>query len=111
MNLLTKEIEKNLKPYCYYDGKDPRKVPIVVKYFTPDSSWTWYAWERIEGTNVLFGLVAGMEVELGTFDLDVLRQVRGKMGLPIERDLHFSGKTLYDLAVKYNIGWLLKKAS
>jgi hypothetical protein len=35
-----------------------------VKYFTPDSNWTWYASE-FDGEDTFFGPVAGFEVELG----------------------------------------------
>lgn len=44
-----------------------------------------------------FGLVSGQEVELGYFALSELEQVRGPLGLPIERDLHFKPTTLREL--------------
>lgn len=39
---------------------------------------------------LFFGLVIGHEPELGYFSVDELEQVRGRLGLPIERDLHFT---------------------
>ena len=45
-----------------------------------------------------FGLVYGHEREFGYFLLSELEEVRGPMGLPIERDLHFKPKTLAELA-------------
>jgi hypothetical protein len=45
----------------------------------------------------LFGLVSGFEVELGFFTLSELKEQRGSLGLPIERDLHFEPKTLREL--------------
>ena len=45
-----------------------------------------------------FGLVEGHEKELGYFVLSELEEVRGPMGLPIERDLHFKPKTLEEIA-------------
>ena len=45
-----------------------------------------------------FGLVDGHEKELGDFLLSELEEVRGPMGLPIERDLHWQPKTLADIA-------------
>ena len=63
--------------YSQEDTPDPM---VVVKFFTPDAGWTWYA---IEGSPVdedgyydtdkekvdflFFGLVSGLEVELGYF--------------------------------------------
>ena len=67
-----------------------------VKFFTPDSNWTWYGCE-FDGEDVFFGLVDGFELELGYFSLGELQEVRGPWGLPIERDLHFEPKTLRDL--------------
>ena len=67
-----------------------------VKFFTPDSNWTWYASE-FDGEDIFFGLVSGFEVELGYFSLKELQEVKGPLGLPIERDLHFEPKTLKEL--------------
>ena len=67
-----------------------------VKFFTPDSNWTWYASE-FDGEDIFFGLVVGLEVELGYFSLSELQSVRGPWGLAIERDLHFAPKTLREL--------------
>jgi hypothetical protein len=63
----------------------------VVKLFTPDAQCTWLLTEIDESTDLAFGLCdLGMgEPELGYVSLTELRAVRGKLGLPIERDLHF----------------------
>jgi hypothetical protein len=45
-----------------------------------------------------FGLVDGHCKELGYFSLSDLEGVRGPMGLPIERDLHWQPKTLEEIA-------------
>jgi len=105
MKLLPKEIREILPPLYSQDGKGGKAV-VYVKYFTPSSSWTWFA---TEGESVLddsgkevdfkfFGLVEGHEKELGYFVLSELEEVRGPMGLPIERDLHFKPKTLEEIA-------------
>ncbi len=62
----------------------------VVKLFTPDAQCTWLLTE-IDADGLAFGLCdLGMgEPELGYVSLVELRSVRGKLGLPIERDLHF----------------------
>ena len=38
---------------------------------------------------VFFGLVSGLEVELGYFSLSELKTVRGAFGLHVERDRYF----------------------
>ena len=77
MKLLPEEIELQLKPLYHYDGKPPADVPVPLKLFTPDSNWTWYAWEYDPKQRIFFGLVSGFEVELGYFSLDELEGVRG----------------------------------
>jgi len=94
MNLLTKAIEKKLpRPYSTENESDPL---AVVKFFTPDSSWTWYATE-FDGSDTFFGLVDGHEKELGYFSKSELESVRGPMGLHIERDLYFKPTRLSEL--------------
>jgi len=86
MKLLTKEILERLpKLYATENEKDPI---VWCKFFTPDSSWTWYVTE-FDGEDTFFGLVDGFEKELGYFSLRELKTVRGKLGLPIERDMFF----------------------
>ncbi len=93
--LLDAESREKLPPL--YSGEEKGlEAQAQVKFFTPDSNWTWYASE-FDGEDILFGLVSGMEVELGYFSLKELEEVRGPLGLPIERDLHFEPKTLKEL--------------
>jgi hypothetical protein len=105
MKLLPQEIREKLPPLYSQDGKGGKAI-VYVKYFTPSSSWTWYA---TEGEPILdesgkevdfrfFGLVDGHEKEFGYFVLSELEEVRGPMGFPIERDLHFKPKTLEEIA-------------
>jgi len=96
MKLLTKEIREKLPPLYSQDGLGGKAV-VHVKFFTPDSSWTWYATE-FDGEDRFFGLVDGQEKELGYFSLKELESVRGPLGLPIERDLHWQPKTLAEIA-------------
>ncbi len=88
MKLLTKEIEKNLP---LLDETSKTEDPIAqVKFFTPDSNWTWYATEYDPNERLFYGLVEGFVTELGYFSLDELESVKGPLGLKIERDIHFS---------------------
>ena len=63
----------------------------VVKLFTPDAQCTWLLTELDPDGGLAFGLCdLGMgEPELGYVSLAELTAVRGKLGLPVERDLHF----------------------
>jgi len=63
----------------------------VVKLFTPDAQCTWLLTELDPDGGLAFGLCdLGMgEPELGYVSLAELTIVRGQLGLPIERDLHF----------------------
>lgn len=98
MELFPKEL-RNTVPLLYsQDGKGMEAV-AQVKFFTPDSNWTWYVTEAAEedGDVRFFGLVKGFETELGYFMLSELQAARGPLGLPIERDLYFKPKPLSQL--------------
>jgi len=91
MELLTKAILNKLpKLYSQENVADPI---AQVKFFTPDSSWTWYATE-FDGVDRFFGKVIGHETELGYFSLAELKSIKGRWGLKIERDMHWSPKPL-----------------
>jgi hypothetical protein len=97
MQLLTKQLRRQLPPlYATENEKDPM---VWVKYFYPDFSWTWWGIE-FDGKDTFFGLVDGFEVELGYFTLSELQSNRGKLGLPIERDLYFQPCRLSELRAK-----------
>ena len=94
-NLLDPESREKLPPL--YSGEEQGlDAPALVKFFTPDSNWTWYASE-FDGDDIFFGLVIGFAIEFGYFSLAELQNVRGPMRLPIERDLHFEPKSLREL--------------
>ena len=96
--LLTDKNRQDLPAlYANENVKDPK---AVVKFFTPDANATWYAFE-FDGEDMFFGYVdlgLGAEsAELGYFSLSELEKVRGKLGLPVERDLHFTPKSLDEI--------------
>jgi len=93
---LLDEISRKKLPQLRSGEELGLEAPAQVKFFTPDSNWTWYASE-FDGVDTFFGLVSGFEVEFGNFSLSELQQVLGPMGLPIERDLHFEPKKLSEL--------------
>lgn len=87
MKLLTAEIRKALPPLGSTEALGTA-APVIVKFFTPTSSWTWYATE-FDGEDLFFGLVDGFAKEFGYFSLRELESVRGPYGVGIERDLYF----------------------
>lgn len=70
----------------------------VVKLFTPDANATWLLSELDpDNPDWAWGLCdLGLGFpELGTVSMSELGTVRGALGLPVERDLHFTpDKTL-----------------
>jgi Protein of unknown function (DUF2958) len=72
-------------------GADIDPVPLV-KLFTPDANATWLLTEiDPEAPDLAFGLCClGLgNPELGSVSLSELASVRGPMGLPVERDMHY----------------------
>ncbi len=98
MMLLTKENRSSLPALGSQDGEGDNAI-AKVKFFTPDSNWTWYATE-FDGEDTFFGLVQGFEEELGYFSLSELDNAKGPMGLKIERDRWFKPTSLKDLRGK-----------
>jgi hypothetical protein len=96
MKLLTKAIRSMLPPLGSTDRLPNDQVTVQAKFFTPDSSWTWFAME-FDGEDTLFGLVVGFEAEMGYWSLSELEATRGPWGLPIERDLWFKPTPLSQL--------------
>lgn len=94
MKLMTRKLERVLAEFPIYsqDGRGG-EATVAVKYFTPDSSYTWYVTEGSRAANGewrLFGLVFnGREFEWGYFNLRELETLRGPWGLPVERDRYF----------------------
>ena len=105
MKLLPKEIREILPALYAQDGKGGKAI-AHLKLFTPDSAFTWWITEGgpikdEQGNEVdfhMFGLVEGQCRELGYVSLRELEELRGPMGLPVERDLHWQPKTLEEIA-------------
>ena len=87
-NLLPADIIGNIPALgATSDNPDPT---FHVKIFTPDSSLTWFVAEYDPESKIGYGFVIGPFPEWGTFSFDEIRKLRGSLGLPVERDLHFS---------------------
>ena len=109
MKLLTKAIEKKLKPLYFYDGKEPQNIPVPLKIFNPWGSGTWYLWEYDPNERVFFGACKLFEIELGYVSRDELENLKVGPGkaLPLERDKWWNGKTLEDVIdAEPGLNWL-----
>lgn len=76
------ETERSLNPICH------------IKLFTPDAQWTWFIIEIDDDQNICYGFVQGLENELSYFSLEELKQLKGPLGLCVERDVSFSPTAL-----------------
>jgi hypothetical protein len=99
MKLLTVDIRKKLlrngklrQQRDQEDKPEPDFWP-VVKLFTPDAGCTWLLTEiDPDDPDIAFGLCdLGFGCpELGSVSLSELEAVRGRLNLPVERDLYFT---------------------
>ena len=81
-----------------YTSENEEDSIVRVKLFLSDSNWTWFIIEVSQSDgDTCFGVVVGLEVELGYFSLAELSTVRGVMNLPVERDLYFQAKPLSEV--------------
>ena len=102
MTLFTKTQLEQLIANCQaqivrMDAGDPDiDFKPVVKLFTPDAQCTWLLTE-LGLDDIAFGLCdLGLgSPEIGFVCMREIRELRGPLGLPVERDLHFdANKTL-----------------
>lgn len=112
MKLLTKTIHEQLlrngriREALAEDGPAEADFLPVVKLFTPDAQCTWLLTELDpEEPDIAFGLCdLGFGCpELGSVRISELESVRGRLGLPVERDLHFVAR--HTIAVYARAAW------
>jgi hypothetical protein len=98
MKLLTTSIRDQLlrngtiRQALAEDGRADADFIPIVKLFTPDAGCTWLLTELDpDDPDIAFGLCdLGMGCpELGSVRISELQSVRGRLGFPVERDLHF----------------------
>ncbi|HZS09342.1 MAG TPA: DUF2958 domain-containing protein [Blastocatellia bacterium] len=101
MELLPADLRAQIP--ALYSQEGDRNPIVHIKFFTPDSNWTWYATEGSpeEDDFIFFGYVIGQNEEWGYFSLNDLISARGPMGLPIERDLHFTPAPWSEVSAKH----------
>lgn len=99
MKLLTTSIREQLlrngriRQALEAESGDEADFLPVVKLFTPDAACTWLLTELDpDEPDIAFGLCdLGMGCpELGSVSLSEIEALRGRLGLPVERDRYFA---------------------
>jgi len=98
MELLTKEILKKLPPIYANCEKENNQIKVIVKFFLPGSSASWYATEYDPVEKLFFGfanLGDDEMAELGYFSLEELEGLRHPTipNLKVERDKYWDSNT------------------
>ena len=98
MKLFTKNIREQLlrngrlQQKLAEKGRNDADFVPVVKLFTPDAACTWLLTELDPyDQNIAFGLCdLGLGYpELGSVSIAEIKALRGRLGLPVERDIYF----------------------
>ena len=106
MKLLTKALEARLPKLGATEDIPLREKRVICKFFALGTARSWYVLEgerQPDGDVLFFGLVKGLETELGYFSLRELENLhlRGAMDEQsigttplVERDLYFGDHVL-----------------
>lgn len=100
MELIPNELKNDIPSLYEQDGKGSNAI-AYVKLFTPDSNFTWYITELDLEEGLCFGLINAFEKELGYFSLEEISNIKGPLGLKVERDISFKPSKLKDLGFSY----------
>lgn len=95
MKLMTKEVAKKI-PALYSQEEAGLDAIAHVKLFYPAGAATWYLSEYDPETGLAFGWadLTGSSGELGYVSIPELQEFRGRFGLGIERDIHWTPRPL-----------------
>ena len=97
--LMTRKLADTI-PALYTNEKVTEYDAVLApaKLFSPYSQWTWYITEMDPATGTCFGLVDGLEKEIGYFDLTELAETTVFGGVPaVERDLYWEPRTIGEI--------------
>lgn len=72
-------------------------IVCKVKLFNPTGSGTWWLASYDPESEIAFGVCEIFEREVGDVYLPELVEFRGGFGLPIERDIHYTPKTMREI--------------
>ena len=87
MKLMTKDIKRKAQKQ-YIEGSDMEQN-VVAKYFDPMGSWKWFLMNMDKDGDYCWGIVEGNAVEMGSFSMKELENIKIPFGLTIERDTLF----------------------
>ena len=100
MKLMTKALEKKFLKVGY--NPDVTNHVVIAKYFDPSGSYTLWACEYDFVTKTFYGYVTGLyDDEFGYTSLTEMEKFRSRLGLGIERDLHFISEPLQSALDRY----------
>ena len=86
MELIPKEIKEQI-PFLY-TTENQNNPTVFVKLFL--DSWTWYITELSIDGDIAFGyVISPFGAELGYFSLEEIKNIKGILGIGVERDLSF----------------------
>lgn len=101
MQLLTKELLDKLPKL---NAKVTDDTVAGVKYFNPIGRGYWFGFNYDPKERLFFGYVSifgDWNDELGYFSLDELESLQLPLGMKIERDMHWTPKTLKEIKDEY----------
>ncbi len=94
MELIPNEIKEKIPKL--YDTENISDPIVHIKLFL--DRWTWYIIEISIDNDICFGyVVSPFESELGYFSLNEIKEIKGSLGLGVERDLLFKPTNLSKL--------------
>lgn len=86
MELIPKNLLKTIPKL--YETEEQNNPIVYVKLFL--DGWTWFITELSIDGDIAFGyVVSPFGAELGYFSLEEIKEIRGSLGLGVERDLSF----------------------
>ena len=104
MKLITKEIERKAPALYATENMSKDEIPVIAKYFSCFSGWTWYMTEYDPESGLAFGAVKGFETELGFFSIAQFDSYNAQYAplQPIERDMYYKpgSMTLADVLAR-----------
>ena len=91
MKILTAPILTAFAKQGYTGNKETKDIKVVMKMFNPAGAGTFYLYEKLDDDTYMAYVNLGdpTYAELGAVSLTELEEYRGRMGLGIERDMHF----------------------
>ena len=102
MKLMTKAIQE--KAEKQYDLGSDLEQKVVAKYFDPAGNWKWFLMNKHKDDDYCWGIVKGNAIEMGSFSIKELENIRLPFGLTIERDTSFKPMKAQDVWDKLNRG-------